>query len=154
MKSSTTGLAFALAVMWSSSACAADPTDVLGPLRGRVTYVDFWASWCAPCAQSFPWLNQMKARYESRGLRIVGVGLDADTRKGDRFLAVHPATFATLQDPEGKLAEHFGVEGMPYAVLIDQQGRVIHRHTGFRDDSADDYERTIREALGPAGGTP
>lgn len=131
---------------------APDAADALEPHRGTVTYVDFWASWCAPCAESFPWLNQMQARYGAQGLRIVGVGLDNAPVKGDRFLKMHPPGFAIVRDPEGRLAERYGVEGMPYSVLLDAQGRVIHRHVGFRADARAQYEHAIQAALAAAQG--
>lgn len=129
-------------------------SDTLKPPAGGVTYVDFWASWCAPCAESFPWLNEMQARYGKQGLRVVGVGLDTQVAKGDRFLKAHPAQFTTARDPEGKLAEQYGVEGMPYAVLIDAEGHVLHRHVGFRAGDAADYEQAIQQALRAGGSHP
>lgn len=139
------------AVMFGSVAGAAPLPESLRPPTGGVTYVDFWASWCTPCAAAFPWLNEMQARYGQQGLRVVGVGVDAQPEKGDRFLKAHPAQFTTTRDPEGKLAEQYGVEGMPYAVLLDAQGRVLHRHTGFHPDDAATYERAIQQALNDQG---
>jgi thiol-disulfide isomerase/thioredoxin len=145
-------LAFLLTLCLAATARAAsDATDLLEPYRGSVTYVDFWASWCAPCAESFPWLNTMQARYAQQGLRVVGVGVDTTAAKGDRFLKAHPAQFSLLRDPEGKLAEHFNAEGMPYSVLLDADGRVIHRHTGFRADETGEYEQAIQAALAAQG---
>ena len=134
----------------ASSASAASPgavTAALEPHLGQLTYVDFWASWCTPCAQSFPWLNELQARYAAQGLRVVGVGLDTEPAKGDRFLLRHPARFAIVRDPAGRLAEHFGVAGMPYSVLLDADGRVIHRHVGFKSAQISEYERAIQAAL-------
>lgn len=131
-----------------ASAATPDPVmAALEPHRGQVTYVDFWASWCTPCAQSFPWLNELQARYAVQGLRVVGVGLDAEPAKGDRFLLRNPVRFAIVRDPAGRLAEHFGVAGMPYSVLLDADGRVIHRHVGFKSAQIAEYERAIQAAL-------
>lgn len=139
-------LATALLLHLAPVRADAVPTPLAAHL-GPVTYVDFWASWCAPCAESFPWLNRMHTRYAVQGLRVVGVGLDAEPGKGDRFLKSHPPAFAIVRDPEGALAEHYGVEGMPYAVLLDAQGRVIYRHTGFRRADEQEYEQHIQAAL-------
>lgn len=141
----------ALLLSGGAGAATATVPDTLKPPAGGVTYVDFWASWCAPCAESFPWLNEMQARYGKQGLRVVGVGLDTQVTKGDRFLKAHPAQFATTRDPAGELAEQYGVEGMPYAVLIDDQGRVLHRHVGFRADESAEYEQAIQQALRAGG---
>lgn len=146
--------AFLAVLLLVPALAAAAPDDLLRPHRGAVTYVDFWASWCTPCAQSFPWLNAMQAKYGPRGLRVVGVGVDADTTKGERFLQRHPAQFAIVADPKGVLAEHFGVQGMPYSLLLDASGKVLHRHIGYRADEAAEYEQAIQAALTAQGATP
>jgi cytochrome c biogenesis protein CcmG, thiol:disulfide interchange protein DsbE len=138
----------------SGAALAADAAAALEALRGRVTYVDFWASWCTPCAQSFPWLNRMQDKFADKGLRIVGVGLDEQLSRAQRFLQAHPANFSIIQDPDGLLAERFGVEGMPYAVLLDAEGRILHRHVGFRPAQQADYESVIESALAQPPGKP
>lgn len=120
--------------------------DVLKPYAGRVVYVDFWASWCAPCAQSFPWLNDMQAKYGSK-LVVLGVNVDTSEADAQRFLSRHPARFEILRDPQGKLAEHYKIQGMPSAVILDEQGRVLHQHSGFRSNEAGEYEAFIRKAL-------
>lgn len=134
-----------------AAAHAAEPPS-LQPYQGQVTYVDFWASWCGPCAESFPWLNLIQARYAAQGLKVVGVGLDTSDAKADRFLKSHLAQFPIVRDPEGQLAERYAVEGMPYSVLIDAQGKVIHRHSGFHNDQTAEYEAAIQQALAAAKG--
>lgn len=135
----------------SSLGLASAAPDPLQAHRGALTYVDFWASWCTPCAESFPWLNAMHAKYAAQGLRVVGVGVDTQAAKAERFLQVHPAQFAIVRDPEGQLAEQFAVEGMPYSVLLDAEGKVIHRHAGFRAEDAAQYESAIQAALAANG---
>ncbi len=120
--------------------------EALKPYAGRVVYVDFWASWCAPCAQSFPWLNDMQAKYGSK-LTVVGVNVDTSEADAQRFLTRHPARFEILRDPQGKLAEHYKIQGMPSAIILDGQGRVMHQHSGFRSSEAAEYEAFIRKAL-------
>ena len=68
-------------------------TFVLERMRGKVVYVDFWASWCGPCRRSFPWMNEMQQKYGEQGLVIVGVNVDKKRSDADRFLAQLPATF-------------------------------------------------------------
>ena len=115
---------------------------------GKVTYIDFWASWCGPCRQSFPWMNEMQQKYGAQGLRIVGVNLDAEAADAQKFLASLPAGFTIAYDPEGESAQRFGVQGMPTSVLAGRDGKVIFQHAGFNRADADELEKAIRAALG------
>ncbi len=97
---------------FGSVAHAAPPAE-LAPIKGKVIWVDFWASWCAPCRRSFPWLNSMQRRYGARGLQVIGVNLDKDRKLAEGFLAETPAAFGLRFDPDGKLAKQFDVKAMP-----------------------------------------
>jgi cytochrome c biogenesis protein CcmG, thiol:disulfide interchange protein DsbE len=119
----------------------------LSDFRGRVVYLDFWASWCAPCRQSFPWMQQMQDAYRGRGLVVVAVGVDRKRRDADRFLANLRPTFEVDFDPEGVLAERFGVKGMPTGLVIDRHGVVRFTHIGFRPEDSALYEQQLEQAL-------
>ena len=114
--------------------------------QGKLVYLDFWASWCGPCAESFPWLNRMQEKYAGQ-LVVVGVNVDADAKAADAFLKKHPARFDIVRDPDGALPERYRIEGMPSSVLIAPDGRVLHQHSGFRTEQAAEYEAAIRAAL-------
>jgi len=122
----------------------------LGEVDGQVVWVDFWASWCVPCRRSFPWMNRMHAKYAAQGLQIIGVNVDKTRDVADEFLAETPADFALRFDPEGALAERFGVTAMPSSFLLDVDGNVIAEHYGFRMETADEYEAAIIAALDSA----
>lgn len=115
--------------------------------RGRVVYLDFWASWCAPCRQSFPWMEAMKSTYEGQGLEIVAINLDRDGADADKFLKQFHPTFDIRFDPKGKLAELYKVQGMPSSVLIDRHGVTRFTHVGFRPVDGAIYEAQLRELL-------
>ncbi len=119
----------------------------LMPYSGKVLYVDFWASWCVPCAQSFPWLNGVKARYGDR-LQVVAVNVDENHGDAEGFLAKHAANFKIVYDPSGDIADRYRVAGMPSAVIIDRDGHVLHQHVGFREADTGTYESAIERALG------
>jgi len=125
----------------------ADPPLDLTSLRGRVVYLDFWASWCGPCKQSFPWMQTMKETYESQGLTVVAVNLDRDRADANKFLAQFKPTFDVRFDPGGALAESYNVEGMPSSVLIDRHGVTRFTHVGFRPVDGAVYEAQLRELL-------
>jgi cytochrome c biogenesis protein CcmG, thiol:disulfide interchange protein DsbE len=119
----------------------------LAALRGKVVYVDFWASWCGPCRQSFPWMNALQAKYGARGLQIVGVNVDAKRADADRFLAEVPATFAIGFDTQGDTPRRYAIKGMPTSVLIGADGKVLQVHNGFRDEDRKALEAAIDGAL-------
>lgn len=125
---------------------AAPPLD-LTSLRGRVVYLDFWASWCGPCRQSFPWMEAMKSTYGAQGLEIITVNLDRDRADADRFLKQFHPTFDLRFDPKGELAEQYKVQGMPSSVLIDRHGVTRFMHVGFRPVDGAIYEAQLRELL-------
>ena len=119
----------------------------LAALKGKVVYVDFWASWCGPCKQSFPWMNDIQARYQGQGLQVVGVNLDAKRDDADKFLAQTPARFTLAFDAKADSAKRFGVKGMPTSVLIGRDGKVLAVHNGFREEERTELEARIAAAL-------
>ena len=116
-------------------------------LKGRVVYVDFWASWCGPCKQSFPWMNEMHGKYAARGLEIVAINVDAKASDAERFLASTPAKFTVGFDPKGETPKQFAVKAMPTSYLIDGNGKVVAVHAGFRDADRAALEAAIVSAL-------
>ncbi|HFQ14194.1 MAG TPA: TlpA family protein disulfide reductase [Gammaproteobacteria bacterium] len=119
----------------------------LSSLRGNVIYLDFWASWCTPCRESFPWMNRMEQKYSARGFKIIAINLDEDRSRAEVFLKKYPARFTIGFDAAGKSAEIFDVRGMPSSYLIDRQGKLITRHIGFRQKDTAGLESAIRSAL-------
>ena len=122
-------------------------TVSLAALRGKVVYLDFWASWCQPCRQSFPWMNSMLKRHADKGLVIVAVNVDKSRELSDRFLKDMPAQFTIAYDPEGKVASAYKVKGMPSSYLIDRQGRLHSSHVGFRSENTAAMESAITSLL-------
>lgn len=119
----------------------------LSSLRGKVVYVDYWASWCVPCRRSFPWMNDMQARYKDKGLAIVAISVDNDIAAAKRFLAKTPANFIVAYDPESVTADALDLPGMPTSFLIDRKGQIVWRHVGFRDADKAKNEAKIKEQL-------
>lgn len=115
--------------------------------RGHVVYLDFWASWCGPCKQSFPWMTSLHDTYAKRGLDVIAVDLDAHRRDADRFVNEFGPDFRIVYDPDGKLAERFKVGAMPTSVVIDRHGRIRYTHTGFTPAQAAHYEQQIERLL-------
>jgi len=115
--------------------------------RGKVVLLDFWASWCAPCKESFPWMQRMEDRYRDRGLVVVAVNVDRQRELADRFLLVQQPRFAVVFDPEGRLADRYHVAGMPSSFYIDRSGRIRHTHVGFRASERQAAELELDELV-------
>ncbi|MDK2124858.1 TlpA family protein disulfide reductase [Parachitinimonas caeni] len=119
----------------------------LASLRGKVVYLDFWASWCGPCRKSFPWMNELGRQHGKDGLIVVAINLDEQRADANQFLIRQPASFQVLYDPGSSTAKAFGLKGMPSSYLIDQQGVIRYSHIGFRDDSPAEITPKILELL-------
>ena len=119
----------------------------LPALQGKVVLLDFWASWCGPCKESFPWMDQLQARYRDRGLVVIAVNVDHDRVLADRFLHQQSADLSVVFDPKGSIAEQFKVEAMPTSFYIDRQGHVRHTHAGFHLADRDAAEKELLALL-------
>lgn len=119
----------------------------LAALKGKVVYLDFWASWCAPCKQSFPWMNEIQSKYRDAGLQIVAVNLDTKAAEAQKFLSAVPANFSIAFDPKGESAQRYQVKAMPSSYLIDRKGNIQLVHTGFNQGTRDKLEAAVIQAL-------
>lgn len=124
-----------------------DGTVILSEQRGKVIYLDFWASWCPPCRESFPWMNSLQEKYGKQGLKIIAVNLDKDRSTTEAFIAATPPLFTIAYDPEGEIAENYKVMGMPSSYLIDRDGNLHSTHIGFRDKDKAELEQKIIQLL-------
>ena len=124
----------------------AQPT-ALSAFAGKVVYVDFWASWCAPCRTSFPLLNKLHQELKAQGFEVVAVNLDEDKTKAEQFLAEFQVGFTVLRDETGEWADRYVVESMPTSFIVDRQGVVRHIHHGFTGTDIGELQQTISRLL-------
>lgn len=125
------------------------PGASLPNTSGKVVLVDFWASWCGPCKISFPCLNRLQEKYGSKGLVIIGVGVDEDPAKYKAFAGKMGAKFPLVHDSEHKVAAFFSPPSMPSSYITDRNGVIRHVHTGFLGAKTEaEYIAEIEALLG------
>jgi cytochrome c biogenesis protein CcmG/thiol:disulfide interchange protein DsbE len=122
-------------------------TISLADLKGKVVYLDFWATWCPPCRKSFPWMQDIYQRYKDKGLAVVAVSVNARQKDAEKFIKEHNPNFITAFDSGKKTAKTYKLEAMPSSYLIDRQGKIISTHLGFRTSNISKVETEIQQAL-------
>ena len=126
---------------------AATPAGGFDQFRGKVLYVDFWASWCVPCLLSFPFMTELQKADGDRGLQVVAVNMDAKPADAEAFLTKHPAGFTVAAGPNADCAKAFGVAAMPTSFLVDRKGMIRTVHAGFRPGDPDGLRAEIDALL-------
>lgn len=116
----------------------------LQDLRGEVVLLNFWASWCGPCRQEMPLMNDIYAEYKDLGFTILAVNVDEDSADANRFLKVVPVDFPVLYDSDSKISEMYQVDAMPTTVLIDRDGNKRFHHRGYKVGYEDEYSKQVR----------
>ncbi len=110
-------------------------TVALADYAGKVVFIDFWASWCAPCRDSLPLLSRLHATLVDRGFEVLAINIDEDLDDATRFLETYPVGYTVLSDRAGRVAKAYGLAIMPTSFLVDRRGIVRYVHKGF--DAAD-----------------
>ena len=101
--------------------------------QGKIRIINFWATWCPPCIKEIPEFVSLQEQYASKGLQFIGIAID-DEVSVKAYLAKTKINYPILiADLEGiALAHQLGnsVDAVPYTLIVDQQGRIIHQHRG------------------------
>ncbi len=139
---------FLVFFMFGMSARASEESQELNleKYKGKVIYLDFWASWCGPCKKSFPWLNKLKK--ENPEIKIIGVNLDKKKKDAEKFLKETPADFDIVYNPSATLAEKYKVKGMPYTIIFGKDGKEKFKHIGFSVEKSEEYLQEIKSLQG------
>jgi peroxiredoxin len=120
-------------------------TDLsLSDLKGRVVLINFWASWCGPCRQEMPVLEQLYRKYKSAGFTLLGVNVEPKAADAEAFLKSMPVSFPILLDPDSKVSRLYEVSGMPSTVILDRSGKVRYVHHGYKPGEESEYLDQIR----------
>lgn len=119
----------------------------LSELRGQVVMINFWASWCGPCRQEMPLLDQLYQRYQPMGFTLLGVNVEEDSSAANKVLKEIPVSFPILYDNRNKVSESYQVRAMPSTVLIDRDGKMRFLHKGYKPGYEEEYQQQIRELV-------
>ena len=145
-------LALLLPLLFSVLALPARADDLdLSAYKGKVVYLDFWASWCVPCRLSFPFMAEIQQTYGPRGLVVIAVDVDHDRAAADEFLKQMPPSFRVVYDPAGRIAGQYNFKDMPTTVLIGRDGKSHFVHSGFIPGREGEYTAHVASLL-MAGG--
>jgi thiol-disulfide isomerase/thioredoxin len=115
--------------------------------RGEVVMLNFWASWCGPCRQEMPLMDDIYSRYRDLGFTILAVNVDENRDEALRFLDSVPVSYPILYDPESSVSELYEVPAMPTTVMIDRDGQARYIHYGYKPGYETEYEAQIRELV-------
>jgi thiol-disulfide isomerase/thioredoxin len=120
----------------------------LSKLKGQVVMINFWATWCGPCRQEMPLLENIYKKYNKLGFTLLGVNVEPDPKAADAFLAKQtPVTFPILYDTESKVTGLYEVNSMPSTVIVDRQGNVRMLHRGYKAGDENEYLDQIRTLI-------
>ncbi|MGB5325045.1 MAG: TlpA disulfide reductase family protein, partial [Pseudomonadales bacterium] len=115
----------------------------LAEQRGDVVLLNFWASWCGPCRQEMPHLNELQARYEPLGLKVYGVNVDESSSEAQRAIKSLQIAFPVLFDNSNTVAKLFDIDAMPTTVIIDKNGNMRYLHRGYQAGYEKAYEEQV-----------
>ncbi len=123
------------------------PNIKLSELRGDVVLINFWASWCGPCRQEMPLLEELNTKYAPMGFTMLGVNVEQDSTAAKSMLAELGISFPILFDDQNSVSESYDVIAMPTTIVVDRDGNVQYVHHGYKPGDEDKYQDAIRSAI-------
>lgn len=119
----------------------------LQDLRGEVVMLNFWASWCGPCRQEMPLMDEIYKKYSKLGFTILAVNVDENTADADRFLDAVPVTFPVVYDSDSSISELYQVDAMPTTIMIDRDGNKRFLHRGYQPGYENEYRKQVKKLV-------
>lgn len=119
----------------------------LSDYRGQVVLINFWASWCGPCRQEMPLLENLYKRYKKLGFTIMGVNVDSDSTKANNYLKDMTVTFPIVYDTTNAVSKSFNVNAMPTTVIVDRNGKMRFLHQGYKPGYENNYKKEVKQLI-------
>ena len=119
----------------------------LSEYRGDVVMINFWATWCGPCRQEMPLLDELYDRYERVGFNLLGVNIDDDSSRAMDMVRELGVSFPVLFDNRKEVSKMYDVDAMPVTVLVDREGNVRFVHQGYKPGYEEKYLDQVRALL-------
>ncbi len=116
-------------------------------LRGKVVFLNFWATWCVPCREEMPTMERLDQELKNQGLEIVAVNYEEHANEVRRFFGKLGLSFTVLLDPDGKVAEDYGAWSIPLSFFIDRKGELVGKVLGSRAWDSPEARAFIRGLL-------
>jgi len=120
----------------------------LSDYRGKIVFLDFWASWCPPCLVSLTAYDKIYRELDSEEFEIIAINVDENIDDGIAFLEDHPVSYPVLADPDGKVGVPYGIRNLPVSYLIDREGRIVQRYRSFKTGDEIQVKELIEALLG------
>lgn len=122
-------------------------TARLSDYKGQVVMINFWASWCGPCREEMPILEDIYSTYKKAGFVLLGVTIDENPKDAKGFLKSSPVSFPILLDSTGKVADTYNNQAMPSSYFIDRNGNLAYLHKGYRKGEEKNYKTVIKKLI-------
>src|SRR5688572_29627923 len=121
----------------------------LAQFKGQVVMINFWATWCGPCRQEMPLLEDIYKKYKPMGFTMLAVNVEPDSKAAEAWLGKlsKPVSFPVAFDTESKVSKMYKVAGMPSTVFVDRKGNVRVMHKGYKAGDENFYLTQIRSML-------
>ncbi len=116
----------------------------LSELKGRVVMLNFWATWCGPCAEEIPALNELHESIDSDDFELLGINLDEDESKAIHLANKLDVNFPVLFDRDKDVSRNFDIKAMPTTIVIDRAGKIRHVNRGYKKGYIEKYYRQIQ----------
>ena len=119
----------------------------LSEMAGNVVLINFWASWCGPCREEMPLLNDLHNKYAPLGFTVLGVNVEEDARNARGFLKNFPVDFPILLDSNNQVSKQYNVIAMPTTVMVDRDGNVRYLHKGYKSGDEKKYIKMVKKLV-------